>query len=282
MSDGFRIRTMTRADVERVLDWAACEGWNPGLHDADAFHAADPDGFLLGVADGVPAASISVVRYGDAFGFLGLYIVQPSWRGKGYGYRLWQAGLAHLAGRNVGLDGVVAQQGNYRKSGFALAYRNIRFAGTGGGAPVIDPRIVDVAGVPFAAMLAYDRTCFPADRTAFLRRWLAQPDAAALARVNDGVVEGYGVVRRCRAGWKIGPLFADDAERAEALFAALAARVPAGEALFLDVPEPNADALALAERHAMNVAFETARMYTDSPPALPLARLFGVTTFELG
>ncbi len=41
-------------------------------------------------------------------------------------------------------------------------------------------------------------------------------------------------------------------------------------------------ALALAERHAMNVAFETARMYTGSPPALPLARLFGVTTFELG
>jgi hypothetical protein len=182
----------------------------------------------------------------------------------------------------VGLDGVVAQQDNYRKSGFALAYRNIRFAGTGGGAPAIDPRIVDVTRVPFAAMLAYDRTCFPAERTAFLQRWLAQPDAAALARVNDGVVEGYGVVRRCRAGWKIGPLFADDAERAEALFAALAARVPAGEALFLDVPEPNAGALALAERHAMNVAFETARMYTGSPPALPLARLFGVTTFELG
>ncbi len=99
-----------------------------------------------GVLDGKPVASISVVRYGDAFGFLGLYIVQPSWRGKGYGYRLWQAGLAHLAGRNVGLDGVVAQQDNYRKSGFALAYRNIRFAGTGGGAPAIDPRIVDVAG----------------------------------------------------------------------------------------------------------------------------------------
>jgi hypothetical protein len=28
--------------------------------------------------------------------------------------------------------------------------------------------------------------------------------------------------------------------------------------------------------------FETARMYTAGAPALPLHRLFGITTFELG
>jgi hypothetical protein len=32
----------------------------------------------------------------------------------------------------------------------------------------------------------------------------------------------------------------------------------------------------------MNVVFETARMYTSDFPQLPLEKIFGVTTFELG
>jgi len=281
--DAYRIHPMTPEDVALAIDWAADEGWNPGMHDAASFRAADPGGFLVGVLDGVPVASISVVRYGVAFGFLGLYIVKPALRGQGFGWRLWQAGMALLEGRNVGLDGVVAQQGNYRKSGFAPAWRNVRYAGvTGIAAPPPALPIVDVASLPFARLAAYDAPFFPDDRTAFLRHWVAQPGANALAHAGEGGVGGYGVVRPCRTGWKIGPLFADSAAIAEALFTALSARLPADVPLFLDVPEPNAAAVALAQRHGMTAAFETARMYTRGAPALPLARLFGVTTFELG
>ena len=110
---------MGAADVVRAADWAAAEGWNPGLSDAVAFQAADPTGFLVGRLDGEPVGCISVVRYGQAFGFLGFYIMTPKARGKGYGIRIWQAGMKHLAGRMVGLDGVPAQQDNYRKIGRA-------------------------------------------------------------------------------------------------------------------------------------------------------------------
>ncbi len=99
--------------------------------------------------------------------------------------------------------------------------------------------------------------------------------------MRDGVPAGLGVVRPCRDGAKIGPLFADDAPTARALFAALAARAPAGP-LYLDVPEPNAEAAALAREAGMAPVFETARMYTGAPPAIPLARVFGITSFELG
>ena len=74
MSD-YRIRAMSRAELDLAIGWARDEGWNPGLHDATPFHAADPEGFLVGVLDGRPISSISVVRYGQTFGFLGLYIV---------------------------------------------------------------------------------------------------------------------------------------------------------------------------------------------------------------
>jgi len=42
-----QIRAMQAHELARHIDWAAQEGWNPGLHDAQAFHGADPQGFLL-------------------------------------------------------------------------------------------------------------------------------------------------------------------------------------------------------------------------------------------
>lgn len=40
------IRPMTQVEERTLLEWAAVEGWNPGLHDADCFWKLDPDGFL--------------------------------------------------------------------------------------------------------------------------------------------------------------------------------------------------------------------------------------------
>ncbi|RYY58363.1 MAG: hypothetical protein EOO24_61815 [Comamonadaceae bacterium] len=93
---------------------------------------------------------------------------------------------------------------------------------------------------------------------------------------------GWGLVRRCREGHKIGPLVAETPAIAAALFAALADAVPAGEALYLDVPLPNTDAVALAEAHGMQRVFETARMYAGPAPACDIDRVYGITTFELG
>ena len=46
------IRNMIRAEVDRLVEWAAEEGWNPGLHDADLFWATDPDAFIAAELDG--------------------------------------------------------------------------------------------------------------------------------------------------------------------------------------------------------------------------------------
>lgn len=277
-----QIANLRSDEVALAVDWAAAEGWNPGLDDAPAFAAADPTGFFVGRVDGTPVATISVVKYGATFAFLGLYIVRPGERGKGYGHALWKAALATAPRRNVGLDGVVAQQDNYRRSGFALAYRNMRYRGVRGPPAALDARVVPLSSLPMADVIAYDRAFFPEERSAFLRAWIAQPHARGLAVIRDGRIAGYGVVRASRNGYKVGPLFAEDAGLAEALFQALSMYVPEHAEIFLDVPEPNPAAIALAERHGMRAVFETARMYTGPAPKLPLARLFGVTSFELG
>jgi GNAT superfamily N-acetyltransferase len=279
-NDDFSIRAMRPDEISLAADWAAAEGWNPGLDDAACFATVDPNGFLLGELDGDPAATISAVNYDESFAFLGFYIVRPDLRGLGYGWRIWQAAMAHAGTRTVGLDGVVAQQDNYRKSGFTLAYRNIRFGGTPARPATLSRDLVALADVPFAEIETDDATVFPAPRRAFLRKWIAAPGHHGRAILRDGRLAGWGVIRPCRQGHKIGPLVADDRAAAEALFAALVASTE-GE-VFLDVPEPNPDAVALAEVHGLGPVFETARMYTGQIRPVALARVFGVTTFELG
>jgi GNAT superfamily N-acetyltransferase len=279
--DGFLVRTMNRREVETAVDWAAEEGWNPGIHDAEPFYAADPGGFFVGELDGEPIGSVSVVNYGGTFAFAGLYVLKPEYRNRGYGSRLFAAGMAHAGDRNVGGDGVVAMQEKYRtRSGFKPSYRNIRFEGTGGGS--VPEGTVDLAEVPFQRLCAYDARHFPAPRPAFLKSWIRQEGTLGRAVLaDDGDVRGYGVIRRCRSGYKIGPLFAETPGIAEEILLSLSSQA-AGEQVYLDTPEPNAAAVALARRHGMVPVFETGRIYTKAIPDLPIREIFGVTSFELG
>ncbi|MFC0709098.1 GNAT family N-acetyltransferase [Azorhizophilus paspali] len=279
----YEIATMSRREIDLAIDWAANEGWNPGIHDAQCFHAVDPDGFLIGLLNDEPVATVSAVRYDDSFGFIGLYIVRPEYRGCGYGSRILGAATERLAGCNIGLDGVVGQQEHYRRLGFRLAYRNVRYEGWGpGGVSADSGECVELTALPFDRVEAYDRAFFPAPRTRFLERWIAQLDARALGVLLEGRLAGYGVRRKCLSGHKIGPLFADTPALAQALLVGLRAGLAEAEPFYLDVPEVNRAALGLAERHGMRIVFETARMYTGADPALSLERLYGVTTFELG
>ena len=196
--------------------------------------------------------------------------------------RMWNAGMDYLDGCNIGLDGVVTQQTNYQMSGFNLAYRNIRYQGVGGGELPADPEIIPLSIIPFDKLCVYDNQFFPDNRTSFLKCWINQPQSAALGILRNNVLSGYGVIRACRSGFKIGPMFADTPELAEILFSALKSHAPERSSVFLDVPEVNGAAIELVNRHKMSYSFETARMYTGQNPDLPLTRLYGVTSFELG
>lgn len=265
---------MSLEDLRTALGWATREGWNPGLQDVETFHAVDPEGYLMGWLEGRPIGSISAVDWGSNFGFIGLYIVLPQLRGQGYGIKLWQAAMERLSGKTIGLDGVVAQQENYARSGFCLAHRNLRFegsagalAGAGYGEPLVEGALESVLRLDVS----------PSARANYFRRWLAQPQAIAL-RGEESLV----LCRPCHNGYKIGPLVAPDADEAQRLLGSVSARLDPGTPVFLDVPETNPEALRLARSHGMTMQFETARMYHGEQPEFDHSRWFGVTTFELG
>jgi GNAT superfamily N-acetyltransferase len=276
---------MAPGELNKAIDWAASEGWNPGLHDAESFYSADPSGYFVGELDGEIIATVSAVKYDTNFGFVGLYIVAPEFRHRGYGIEVWRHALAYLEDVTIGLDGVAAQEANYKSSGFSTAHTNIRYAGRieapsndvyGAKSPGVQQMSIDRQ-----AISAFDRRFFPAKRESFLEKWLQQPNSKVEVVARGGDLTAYGVIRQCRTGFKIGPLFATSEKDAELIFGRLASAAR-GEVVFLDTPEPNSAGKRLAEKHNMQAIFETRRMYTKRSPVLPLDQIYGITTFELG
>jgi hypothetical protein len=197
------------------------------------------------------------------------------------GFPLWQAGMSSLEGRTIGLDAVVAQQENYARSGFSMAFRTTRY----GGEPKLSAPIVrcieEIGPQLLEHVVDYDKSFFPANREAFLRHWLVQHSPYSVAYVEDGVVKGFGAIRPAENGCKIGPLFADSPREADAIFAALVLRSD-GATVTIDVPEPNHAGTLLAQHYGLSPMFETARMYRGFAPELPLVRIFGMSTLEIG
>ncbi|MCX4547295.1 GNAT family N-acetyltransferase [Streptomyces sp. NBC_01387] len=278
-TDRLVVARAAEEDWSAISEWAHDEGWNPGVRDARSFFAQDPDGFFIGRLGGEPVSAISVVNYGARYAFLGFYLVRPDMRGRGHGLATWRAALAHAGDRTVGLDGVVAQQDNYRRSGFTASHRTVRHTGT---LPVRSAEAVRPAVASDREVLAaYDSACYPADRPRFLENWLTTDGHRAFVRVVDRRLTGFAVIRPARTSLRIGPLFADSPSDAEALYGALAQEAGATP-VAVDVPESNRAGTALARSLGLTPSFETARMYTGPIRQVAEQCVYGVTTLELG
>lgn len=277
----FSLGRMSQNEVATAIDWAAEEGWNPGLRDAEAFYACDPEGFYVAKVGDDIVGVCSNVCYNQDFAFLGLYIVRPDKRGDGIGMALTKHVLSAAGNRTIGLDAVLEMQLKYERVGFKTAYQNMRYEGKFLLDPVNDTHLAAATDVPFQELAAYDQNYFGVPREAFLHKWISLPGHRSLVYRGEKGIEGYGVIRRCRKGYKLGPLFAESPDVADRLLRALVH--PIGkDPFYLDIPQPNPAAVELVKRYDMQPVFETGRMYRGRPLELPLDRIYGVSTLELG
>lgn len=281
----YTFRKLDLSGVRTLVQWAEAEGWNPGKYDAELFYDTDPDGFY-GYYDGDDLiGGGSLVNYGGAFGFMGFFIMQPQYRGKGLGQQLWTLRRDTLLqrlqpGATIGMDGVLAMQPFYSKGGFQLAFSSDRYVFDA--TPVTVSENIDVASLPdLPQILAIDRECFGFDRRQFITDWLFQYEGSSFIYLQDEEIVGFAVIRKAMDGYKAGPLFANDAEVAEELFKACF-DFAAGSKMYLDVPMKNIAAVELAKKYNGTFVFECGRMYYNSEPILPIDKIFGITTFELG
>ncbi len=274
------ITEATLEDMDFFLSHAREEEWNPGIYDAIPFYETDPHGFFVGRLGEEKIGCISAVAYNNIFGFIGFYIVIHSYRNRGYGHQLWAHAMNYLGSRSIGLDGVLLQQKNYEQSDFKLYYNNRRFEHVSGSSHH-STELIELKDVPFDVLLQYDTPIFGMDRARFLKKWIKMPESYSLGKIKNGTLTGYGVLRPCYNGFKIGPLFADHVDIALEIFNSLCIRAGASS-VFLDVPEVNLEASKMIQELNLKSSFETVRMYRKIPPNQILDKVFGITTFELG
>jgi GNAT superfamily N-acetyltransferase len=283
--DTVTIQKITKEDLHTLIVWAAQEGWNPGKYDVEAFWNTDPDGFYgVKVGDDLIAGG-AIVSYEGAFGFMGLFIVHPSYRNQGIGHELWHQRKKFLLARlqknaSIGMDGVVAMQPFYQAGGFAISFRDERYEFVG---QPYEPskNITPITSGDFQSIAAFDARHFGVPRIVFLQQWLKMLESKAFKYIHQETVAGYAVIRKALQGYKIGPLFAQKPTIAEALFEACL-NFAGNAAVYLDIPTINEDAVKLVKKYGGQYRFECARMYHGAEPNYLIQNVYGITTFELG
>ena len=224
-AETLQIRQMKSAEEFRaIVDFALREGWQPGMHDDEVYFPTYPTGFFIGELGGVGVSYVSVVKYGESFAHLGYYLVEKPHRGKGYGLKTFNVGLASLSENcNCSLNALADKVYLYERSGFQPAWEVNRYKFSASFAThqlseVDAPSTISILPsslVEFEAISKYDAAAFGISRNAFLKNFLSTQDRHHFSAVDGaGGVCGIVSVKKLLNnddGWRIGPLFADNA-----------------------------------------------------------------------
>jgi hypothetical protein len=283
--ESLEFKKLNKLNLNTLLDWASKEGWNPGKNDADIFWANDPDAYYGLFENNELVAGGAITAYNKEFGFMGLFIVNPNYRKLGIGKKLWYLRRDLLIKRlksdaAIGMDGVVTMQPFYKQGGFNFAFKDTRYQ-LQSAKRNYNENILSINPDDCNAIIKYDKICFGFERSSFIQLWLSQENSVSYQYQIDNKIQGYATVRKTELGYKIGPLFADSPLIAENLLNYCLSSFN-DETYFIDVPNVNLESTKLMVEYGGAAVFECGRMYYGTPPLLPMQKIYGITTLELG
>ena len=275
------IRKLTLPEMVFPMEVAYKEGWNPGLYDGAAFFQADPEGFFLAEADGGMVGGISAVGYENRLAVIGNHFVLPPYRGKGFGKALWDYAVEAAGDRPVRVNGLPDGRAFYASYGFRSLCNIIRYGGSVFAEGRISDDVYSARDIDFRELTAFDAAFFGAPRPGFLKTWLETPAMVSLCLLKEGGIEGWGCMRRCRKGWRLGPVFARNPIFAEELLRTFAMKTIA-ESVYMDIPESNVQAIRLAFAMGMTPWEARLKLVRGEDAGEPMDQIFGFTTVDLG
>ncbi|MGA1304098.1 MAG: GNAT family N-acetyltransferase [Cyanobium sp.] len=305
MTSPLAIRPLTPEDIPTVTAWARNEGFTPGVGDVAIYRQTDRQGLWVGWLDGEPVGCIAGVRYNASYGFIGLFLVVPHQRGKGFGLELWRHALAHLQDVScIGLEAAPDRVADYAGWDFQPSSTTTRWQRLGGdgvpvGATPMGPLQAAGTGpapppswclltgeaIPEEAVQRFDAQREPSPRPHFLHQWLHHPAGTVHALLDrEGTCHGFGRIRPCLLkegeGWRIGPLVADHPAAARALVEGLLQRH--SRPVLIDGPGANPQVGPVLEALGFQPIAQTLRMYRGPAPQVSLADVYGLACLELG
>ena len=297
--ESFKIRLITtEEEMQRfAIEPMAKEGWRPGLKDAELFLACDPTAAFVGELNGKPIAIVRISKYSDSFAFIGAYLVDKAYRGKGYGLKIFNAAVSSVKPTsNIGLYALFHLEKMYERSGFRSHFHAARYdfhlpttiACFSEILEKISVEVKAIEDVELEDLFLYDTNVFGFERHAFLTTWLCSSSSHGYVAVNRaGSIVGYISARPTflkEDGYRIGPLFADSKAIAEkllkALFEKLLHQEKAAPLVCMDAPSKLG--MELGEELQGRKVFDLVYMLTKGLPNTCFEKQFGVTAVELG
>ena len=239
ISQNFAVRRLTTPEEVRdiMFSRAAAESWYPGTHDHISYFAADNTGYFVGEMNGKPISCVSLVKHTKYIAYLGMFLVDREYQGKGYGKAAMNVAKATIDDRyNCMGDSTIETLDANLIRGFKVAWYQQCFNFTvprnlsNGAIKVDGVNVVSPSKVLFPVILQYDTEVNDYPRPLFLEKWVFAPNCfCSVATDSNGDVVGYGVVRRTvgKVGWRIAPLYADNSDIARMLYHDMCIKVAA-------------------------------------------------------
>jgi len=219
----------------QLKQWA---NWNQVEADWQLLLAMSKGGSFVAAYDGKPVGTVVTISYEEAFSWIGMVLVHPSFRGKGIGTCLLQAALDYATPIGpVLLDATAMGQPLYASLGFQSIGEIARLELS---LPVSIPsptnlRIRPIKHNDLIHIQAYDSNKVKFNRAALLHGFFQRsPRYAFVAYQNEQLV-GYCLGRAGSRFEHLGPLVANQQEIAVALLAYALAAAPQ-RPLIMDIP----------------------------------------------
>jgi hypothetical protein len=237
------VNLMEPNDFKEINQWCIDEGWNLGLNDSYTYYKIDPQGHFI-LKNDETIASISLIKHSDSFFTLGPFIVNKKYRHQGAGEVIWNFAMTRMEKEHpdslIVLYAVSAQVNRYKKSGFKPVLVNQRWYihSNPTDSSFSSSNCYPLTSELIPKVSLYDKTNYFTNRELIFIDLIKKPEVNALVFMDHNAVKGFGFIRRCVRGYRIGALVAETQEIAQSLLSGLL-KFCNEEPVFLDVPECN-------------------------------------------
>jgi GNAT superfamily N-acetyltransferase len=286
MSQPLHLRILRPEDLSFADSLRAIVGWNQTLDDWRRFLSMEPEGCFLAEMDGVPAGTVTTLRYSSQLAWVGMVLVHPDHRRRGIGRALLNHGIEWLQEhgvRCIKLDATPAGKQVYEGMGFKDEWTLTRWEHAG--LTLMQPlnaslRLWRTSDAQFVGLL--DAAAFGVSRQTLLEKLASQSRRAFVLETALGPAAGYGFIRPGAQAAYLGPIVAISAQAGLQLVEALLAG-SAGEKVFWDIPDANTAAVVWACEHGFARQRMLTRMHLGRNSALSKAvQQFALAGPEVG
>jgi len=277
---------MTEADIEFGMRLKTAARWNQLPADWRRLIHLEPEGCFVLESNGVPVGTVTTTLYEKRLAWIGMVLVSPDARRKGYGTQLLKAAMRYCEGQHVDvikLDATALGKELYDTLGYLDEYGLKRVQGQGSRQTFQSVHAMRPADL--WEVIQLDIGFFGVSRQRLLEKLYEEnPTLSFVAHTPDSSeIIGYLFARPGENAFQIGPWISKEPAAAEQLFR-VSLNALSGQPLFLDIlHQVNPDAETMVTKYGFTTQREFVRMFygKNHYPGTP-AQVYAICGVEKG